>query len=414
MSNQKEINDKEKEDIRWREEYIDCVDWLLDGEHKLVKKVFSKPLKDPKVFSDYVAAAQGAAHQIVLKSYTEDEPRVTMDVAHWHNMCKLGGIMLKQQKEMLIKEAQDHFGMTPEVAVLARDEADAREERNKAYSNAESDVRNPSDVRASSDVRDPSDVRASAEDTDPSEDADSEAETVTQENKQELISKYNNDEVIVIGDSDDEEEDEDDYDEGYEDESDDNEEGRQETIRQLAHEKALREEALIDDSQVPNWYEYEPNLKLLAEQPHLQLLAEQQRTELANAATITTTTTTPTTTGDTNNVPIRKRGRLPNESNTDEDSDTDLFHSSKAAKVNANSSTTTRRVGTQSRVTAVDPRVEIEREWAAKCEADKLAREKREAVRQARADQLAAKRLTKTRESDRLAIDVRAADELIQ
>ena len=44
--------------------------------------------------------------------------------------------------------------------------------------------------------------------------------------------------------------------------------------------EALREEALrYDDDQCPNWYEYEPNLKLIAEQPHLQLLAEQQKAE---------------------------------------------------------------------------------------------------------------------------------------
>ena len=116
-----------------------CVDWLLEEEHKLVKKVFFKPFKDSKVFEDFVAAAQGAAHQIVLKTYEEDDPRVAVDVAHWHNMCKSGGIMYRQQKDLLIKEAQDYFDMTPEVAVLARDEADAREERYKAQSNAVSE-----------------------------------------------------------------------------------------------------------------------------------------------------------------------------------------------------------------------------------------------------------------------------------
>ena len=74
--------------------------------------------------------------------------------------------------------------MTPEVAVLAQDEAKAREERARAYFNSDPsegvspDVRTPSDVRAQSVVRDPSDIRTPAEETDGSDDsADSEAET---------------------------------------------------------------------------------------------------------------------------------------------------------------------------------------------------------------------------------------------
>ena len=39
---------------------------------------------------------------------------------------------------------------------------------------------------------------------------------------------------------------------------------------QQAHEENLREEALrYDDSLLPDWYDYEPNLKLIAERPEL-------------------------------------------------------------------------------------------------------------------------------------------------
>ena len=71
-------------------------------------------------------------------------------------------------------------------------------------------------------------------------------------------------------------------------------------------------------------------------------------------------------------------------------SNKDYFHSSKVAKVKDNSSTATRKVVTQGGVIAVDPRIEIERQWAAKGESEKIAREKRENLRQDRNDQLAA------------------------
>ena len=56
MSEEKERHDKEKalimEDIQWRKDYLECVDWLLKGEHKLVKKRLSKNFKNPKVLEN--------------------------------------------------------------------------------------------------------------------------------------------------------------------------------------------------------------------------------------------------------------------------------------------------------------------------------------------------------------------------
>ena len=74
--------------------------------------------------------------------------------------------MKRHQKELLTQAAQvQFFGMTDEIAGLARDEAKEREARYKALFNAESDVgtssgvRNASGVRTSSDARTPSGVR---------------------------------------------------------------------------------------------------------------------------------------------------------------------------------------------------------------------------------------------------------------
>ena len=203
MSEEKVRHDEEKalimEDLQWRQDYLECVDWLLKGEHKLVKKRLSRNFKDPRVFENYVAGAREAAKQIVSKSYDPElvgKPLIEADLSNWFNMCKDGGIQQRQQKELLTQAAQAQFhGMTDEIAGLARDEAEEREARYKALFPAESEVGTSSDVRNSSGVgttsdsrtpsgvREPSTAQSSAKDTEPSEDADSETETVAQESK---------------------------------------------------------------------------------------------------------------------------------------------------------------------------------------------------------------------------------------
>ena len=87
-------------------------------------------------------------------------------------MCNDGGILQRQQKELLTQAAQAQFyGMTDEIAGLAHDKAKEREARFKALFNAESDVgtssgvRTTSDARTPSGARDPSNAQASAKDT---------------------------------------------------------------------------------------------------------------------------------------------------------------------------------------------------------------------------------------------------------
>ena len=144
MSEEKRRHDEEKalimEDLQWRQDYLECVDWLLKGEHKLVKKRLTRNFENPKSFESYVKGAREAAKQIVSESYVPElfgEP-IDADLSNWFNMCQSGGIQQRQQKELLIQAAQAQFhGMNDEIAELARDEAKEREARFKALFPAE-------------------------------------------------------------------------------------------------------------------------------------------------------------------------------------------------------------------------------------------------------------------------------------
>ena len=128
MSEEKRRHEEEKalimEDLQWRQDYLECVDWLLKREHKLVKKRTTRNFKNPKSFKNYVKGAREAARQIVSKSYDPElfgEP-IDADLSNWSNMCQSGGIQQRQQKELLTRAAQAQFyGMNDEIAELARD-----------------------------------------------------------------------------------------------------------------------------------------------------------------------------------------------------------------------------------------------------------------------------------------------------
>ena len=115
MSEEKVRHDEEKalimKDLQWREDYLECVDWLLKGEHKLVKKRLTRNFTNPKSFESYVKGAREAAKQIVSKSYDPElfgEP-IDADLSTWFLMCEKGGIQQRQQRELLTQAAQAQF-----------------------------------------------------------------------------------------------------------------------------------------------------------------------------------------------------------------------------------------------------------------------------------------------------------------
>ena len=118
------LREKLHEDMERREQYLECIDWLLSDELELVKKVYSKDNVDPQEFEDFLAEAQRAAHQIIYKQpYALGNPKVGPLVIIFQDMCKAGGIMKEKQRKILIEQAQLHFQMTPVEIKLAKAEA---------------------------------------------------------------------------------------------------------------------------------------------------------------------------------------------------------------------------------------------------------------------------------------------------
>ena len=110
-----------------REDYTDCLEWLKDKEGlNLETKTQSKGLKLEEKEA-YLTAAGEAIQTIIVKKKQDDKTNVNPNIDTFRQMCRNGGINIKEQREIFREQTCLYYKLYSEDQLLAEWEAEEYE-----------------------------------------------------------------------------------------------------------------------------------------------------------------------------------------------------------------------------------------------------------------------------------------------
>ena len=110
-----------------REAYTDCLEWLKDKEGlNLETKTQNKGLSLEEKEA-YLKAAGEALQTIIVKKKKDDKTNVNPNIDTFRQMCRNGGIKVKEQRELFREQASLYYKFSSEDQLLAEWEAEEYE-----------------------------------------------------------------------------------------------------------------------------------------------------------------------------------------------------------------------------------------------------------------------------------------------